>query len=75
MKFIEINDKLTFRKFDIMGIERDSPNGEDCKIITECGKFNCGWPYSTLIKWLEMDDSDTSSSKKQNLWGTQHFAG
>lgn len=76
MKFIGINKQITFRKENIIGVERTDET-ENCKIITSVGKFSCDWPYSTLMKFLETEDSADIRVPvtKNNLWGAQHFAG
>ena len=79
MKFIEINSNLKFRKEDIMGVERIDGT-ENCKILTYIGTYSCDWPFTTLMQFLEVEDSNINPptravASKTNLWGAQHFAG
>lgn len=78
MDFIEINDSLTFRKSDISGVYRIGDT-EECNIITNTGAtYSCNWPYSTIVKLLKVNDSDSKSTgtvKNNNLWGAQSWAG
>ncbi len=74
MKFIGINKHITFRKDEIIGVERIDET-ENCKVITSVGKFTCDWPYSSLMKMLDVEDSSTGGIDKTNLWGAQHFVG
>ena len=80
MKYIDINSNLKFRKEDIMGVERIDGT-ENCKILTYIGTYSCDWPFSTLMQYLEVEDSNINTPKreipiaKNNLWGAQHFAG
>ena len=56
MKFIQIRNGLSVRKSDIESVER--VDVFKSKIITRFNEYEVGFPYDTILKFLEMEGVD-----------------
>lgn len=67
MKFISVSDGFSIRKSSIEAVVKT----EDlkCEIRTEANVYKCGYPYSTMLSLLEMEniEENVSNNKTDQL--------